>query len=101
MTNKESAAILRQLDLYEESLCGPGHCEAGEAEHEAVSELRDRLRRLCLDLCRQYSSITRISPTCAWLTDGTKVVIRRPGIRGKVWLEVVKQARIQPVNKGK
>lgn len=34
----------------------------------------------------------RVDPTCAWLADGTKIVIKREGNRA--WIEVSEQARV-------
>jgi len=41
--------------------------------------------------------ITRQSPTCIYLSDGTKIIIKRdpPDLRGKVWMERVEQTKIR------
>lgn len=40
---------------------------------------------------------TRISPTCVWLSDGTKVVLRTDRVMGTFYIEVVPQSDIRPM----
>jgi hypothetical protein len=43
-------------------------------------------------------TIKRFRPYCVWLSDGTKIVIRREpaDLKGKVWMEVADQAVLHP-----
>lgn len=41
----------------------------------------------------QPPHITRMTSTCVYVSDGTKIVIKRgPNVKGRVWLKVVPQA---------
>jgi len=44
------------------------------------------------------SCVSRVSGTCVWLKDGTKIVLRRGrDMNGAAWLEVQPQAAIKPM----
>lgn len=37
------------LEEYEGTLCAKGHCKGGDAEREALKELRKRLKKSCFE----------------------------------------------------